>query len=76
MEAESAMKAQCESLLKRLQELQCDAVGFGNCLYRRNQRAWNQLENTWQETFSKYPIEVLLDIIAKKVMELNVTHQP
>ena len=61
-EAEAAMKTQCVSLLKRLQELQCDAVGFGNCLYRRNQSAWNQLESPWQEVFSKYPIEVRVNV--------------
>lgn len=61
-EAEAAMRAQCSSLLQRLQELQCDAVGFGNCLYRRNPSAWNQLEKPWHESFSQYPIEIKITV--------------
>ena len=61
-EAEAVLKAQCLSLLQRLQELQCDAVGFGNYLYRRDHNAWKQLDKTWSEVFSQYPIEVKITV--------------
>lgn len=61
-EAEHVMKEQCVSLLQRLKELQCDAVGFGNALYRRNQGAWKRLEQPWQTFFSEYPIEVKVTV--------------
>lgn len=61
-EAEATMQAQCSALLQRLQTLQCDAVGFGNDLYRRNQRAWNGLDRPWSELFSQYPIKVTVTV--------------
>lgn len=57
-EAEEAMEAQCRSLLARLQELQCDAVGFGNRIYQKHPDDWKALEEQWPQEFSQYPISV------------------
>lgn len=57
-EAKNVMEAQCMSLLRRLQELQCDAVGFGNHLYQRQPDAWKELQGQWPQRFSDYPLQV------------------
>lgn len=61
-EAKAAMENQCRSLLKRLQELQCDAVGFGNRIYQKHPGDWKQLEEQWPQHFSAYPISVEVEI--------------
>jgi len=57
-EAKDAMATQCLSLLHQLQKLQCDAVGFGNKLYRQDPDRWIALKDAWHQHFSAYPLEV------------------
>ena len=60
--AEEAMANQCRSLLDRLQQLQCDAVGFGNVIYRTHPEEWENLKDQWPEKFSSYPIEIQVEV--------------
>lgn len=61
-EAKRSMEAQCLSLLQRLQQLQCDAVGFGNHLYQHHPEEWKDLQEQWPQLFSEYPIQVEVSV--------------
>lgn len=57
-EAEAQLAENCRLLLTVLQKQKCDAVGFGNCIYRRQPKKWRDLQYDWPEIFEKIPIEV------------------
>lgn len=57
-EAEEALERRCRSLLKQLQKLECDAVGFGNRIYQKHPDQWAGLEKNWPRRFFDYPISV------------------
>ena len=61
-EAERAMVRQCESLLARLKQLQCDAVGFGNHLYQTSKGDWAEMGDRWPERFASYPIRIQVQV--------------
>ena len=61
-EAERAMVRQCESLLTRLKQLQCDAVGFGNHLYQTSKGDWAEMGERWPERFASYPIRIQVQV--------------
>ena len=52
------MEEKCLSLLERLQQLECDAVGIGNHLYRCRPKDWAMLQEDWSSCFAEYPIQV------------------
>jgi len=77
-EAQDALQMQCESLLRQLKMLKCDAVGFGNQIYRTKQKDWNPIAKQWPELFSEYPIEVQVtveDIIWGRIWSTEGTKQ-
>lgn len=65
-QAEAELQAQCISLLRQLKKRKCDAVGFGNCIYRKHPAQWETIEENWPELFSNYPVEV--EVIVKNIV--------
>ena len=61
-EAEKELRRRCMSLLTRLRQLECDAVGFGNRIYQTHPKQWAQLEEDWRSAFADYPITVEVEI--------------
>lgn len=57
-----AIKKRCRAVLHKLQQEGCDAVGFGNALYRRSYEAWTALPEEWPEHFRTYPVSVVVEI--------------
>ncbi len=57
-ETQHLMNARCRSLITQLQALNCDAVGFGEQLYRHHPHEWNRLLAPWSQMFAKYPVEI------------------
>ncbi len=60
--AEQTLQRRCESLLARLQTLECDAVGFGQRLYQEHPGQWDRLTMPWPEYFAQYPIAVKVQV--------------
>lgn len=59
--AEEAMETRCRSLLKCLQELECDSVGIGQQLRRTDRAAWERLQ-PWDTAFAAYPVRVEVQV--------------
>lgn len=57
-EVKQLIEQRCQSLISRLQTLECDAVGFGQQLRRQHLQHWNKLDQPWQAVFRNYPIQV------------------
>jgi len=57
-EAEKTLESRCRSLIRQLQKLECDAVGFGNRIYQKHPDQWAVLEKDWARRFADYPISV------------------
>jgi len=57
-EVEKTLEQRCVSLLKRLQNLECDAVGFGNRIGQSHPKQWESVREDWPRSFADYPITV------------------
>ncbi len=57
-----AIRRDCKRALSRAQELKADIFGFGNAVYRKFPRLWEEeLEARWEETFCRLAVEFLVD---------------
>lgn len=57
-----AIRRDCERSLSRSQELGADIFGFGNAVYRKHPRLWEEeLKARWEETFRRLSVEFLVD---------------
>lgn len=57
-EAEKTLERRCASLLKQLQKLECDAVGFGNRISQTHPNQWEEVCDDWPQSFADYPVTV------------------
>jgi spore germination protein KC len=61
--AETQLEQKIMEVVRKVQfEYDSDIFGFGNMVYKRDPRLWNQLGDTWNEQFQSMEVEVYSDI--------------
>jgi spore germination protein KC len=61
--AETQLEQKIMEVVRKIQfEYDSDIFGFGNMVYKRDPRLWNQLGDTWDEQFQSMEVEVYSDI--------------
>ena len=58
----ACLEQRCAAVVKKLQAAGCDAVGFGNAMYRRSYTTWKSFKKKWPEHFQGYPIMISVEI--------------
>ncbi len=58
------IKKQIEDSIKKLQELDCDIVGFGSIVHRQNPKYWKKNSKDWDNIFPTIEVDVKVKVIA------------
>ena len=62
-----AIRRECKRSLTRAKELKADIFGFGNVIYRKCPRLWEEnLAGRWEEAFCQLPVEFLVEAPIKR----------
>ncbi len=70
----AAARNRIEALLSRSQELKSDVIGFGNLIYRKNPKLWQQIESRWDEEI--YP-QLKIDLFVEfNILRSGLTSSP
>lgn len=56
---EHKVKADVENGIRKLQQLESDAVGFGKTIYNKKPEDWRRLKENWYEHFTRIHVEVI-----------------
>jgi spore germination protein KC len=63
-----------ELAVARARELKADILGFGNAVYRKLPRTWNDLADRWDEVFQTVPLDITVKVtITRPGMIRNAT---
>ncbi len=72
--AATAARNHIEALLSHSQELKSDVIGFGNLIYRKNPKLWQQIESRWDEEI--YP-QLKIDLFVEfDILRSGLTNSP
>lgn len=58
IETQRMLEARCRSLIAQLKDLECDAIGIGQQLYRTYPKIWTKHSEEWSQAFADYPVAV------------------
>ena len=61
------------AIRKAQQELHADIFGFGETLHRSNARYWRQVQEHWNEEFTRVPVQVQVDLSLRR---MGLTNRP
>lgn len=62
-----SIRRECERSFARAKELKADIFGFGNAIYRRFPRLWEEdLAGRWEEAFCQLSVEFLVEAPIKR----------
>lgn len=56
-----AIKNEILMAIKKAQEYNCDVFGFGQEIYKKYPKYWNEIEGKWDEIFPDLDVNVLVD---------------
>ncbi|MBR5390608.1 MAG: hypothetical protein IK141_04850 [Clostridia bacterium] len=59
-----ALRERCGGVMEQLRQAGCDAVGFGNLVYRRMPGDWAALQEDWAVLFQDYPVTISVEIVS------------
>lgn len=67
-QTEKVIKERVEQLVEKAQkEYRSDFIGFGNAIWQEEPKIWKEVENQWDETFTKIPVEVAVRVDIKGI---------
>lgn len=70
---EKTLKKQLNKTLSKLQnDFKCDAFGFGNKIYGKYPKKWNEIENEWNDKYyPKLKVDISTDLTIESSGSLN-----